>query len=80
MTGTEYMMECMTKDLVLLLMERRHIDMETALETLYTSDTFAKLKDSRTGLYFQSPLYVYDLGNRDGGHGMSERRADMSQR
>ena len=48
MTGTEYMMECMTKDLVLLLMERRHIDMETALETLYTSDTFAKLKDSRT--------------------------------
>ena len=61
MTGTEYMMECMTKDLVLLLMERRHIDMETALETLYTSDTFAKLKDSRSGLYFQSPLYVYDF-------------------
>ena len=55
------MMECMTKDLVLLLMERRHIDMETALETLYTSDSFAKLQDSRTGLYFQSPLYVYDF-------------------
>ena len=61
MTGTEYMKECLTKDLVLLLMERRHMDMETALDTLYTSDTFAKLNDSRTGLYFQSPLYVYDF-------------------
>lgn len=61
MTGTEYMKECLTKDLVLLLMERLHMDMETALDTLYTSDTFAKLNDSRTGLYFQSPFYVYDF-------------------
>lgn len=34
---------------------------ERALDTLYTSDTYTKLKDKRTGLYFQSPLYVYDF-------------------
>lgn len=61
MNDQEFMMECMAKDLVLLLMERRNMDLETAMNALYTSDTFAKLKDSRTGLYFQSPLYVYDF-------------------
>ncbi len=61
MTGSEYMMECLVKDLTLLLMERRNMDLETALNTLYTSDTFSKLKDKRTGLYFQSPGYVYDF-------------------
>ncbi|MCF2736449.1 Uncharacterised protein [uncultured Bacteroides sp.] len=61
MTDIEYMTECMTKDLILLLMERRNMDLETALDTIYTSDTFQKLKDSKTGLYFQSPLYVYDF-------------------
>lgn len=61
MSETEYMMECMIKDLVLLLMERRKMDLETALETVYNSDTLAKLKDEHAGLYFQSPLYVYDF-------------------
>ena len=28
MTDVEYMIECMTKDLVILLMERRHMDIE----------------------------------------------------
>lgn len=61
MTGTEYMKECLTKDLVLLLMERRHMDMETALDTLYTSDTFAKLNDSRTGLYFSTSMIFWSM-------------------
>lgn len=51
----------MSKDLVLLLMEDFELDMKTALRTLYTSDTYAKLQDTRTGLYFQSPRYVYDF-------------------
>ena len=33
MTDIEYMTECMTKDLILLLMERRNMDLETALRT-----------------------------------------------
>jgi hypothetical protein len=37
------------------------MDIKTALNTLYNSDTYTKLKDVRTGLYFQSPLYVYDF-------------------
>lgn len=61
MKEAEYLIECMTKDLVLLLIERRGMDMKTALRTLYTSDTYDKLTDTRTGLYYQSPGYVYDF-------------------
>lgn len=61
MSDAEYLIECMSKDLVLLLMEDFEFDMKTALRTLYTSDTYAKLQDTRTGLYFQSPRYVYDF-------------------
>ncbi|MCA6009141.1 hypothetical protein [Bacteroides thetaiotaomicron] len=61
MRDADYLIECMSKDLVLLLMEDFELDMKTALRTLYTSDTYAKLQDTRTGLYFQSPRYVYDF-------------------
>lgn len=61
MSNAEYLIECMSKDLVLLLMEDFEIDMKTALRTLYTSDTYTKLQDTKTGLYFQSPRYVYDF-------------------
>jgi hypothetical protein len=61
MNDTEYLIETSTKDLVLLLMEQQHMDMETALRTLYNSTTYHKLTDPRTGLYFQSPRYVYDF-------------------
>ena len=61
MRDADYLIECMSKGLVLLLMEDFELDMKTALRTLYTSDTYAKLQDTRTGLYFQSPRYVYDF-------------------
>lgn len=36
---------------------------ENALSSLYDSDTYAALKSPETGLYSQSPLYVYDYLN-----------------
>ncbi len=53
------MIEAMTKDLVLLLMQKHSMDEDTALRTLHNSDTFAKLEDLKTHLYYQSSLYVY---------------------
>lgn len=61
MNDINYLIEQMSKDLVLLLMEDFKIDMKVALHTLYTSDTYAKLQDIKTGLYFQSSRYVYDF-------------------
>ncbi len=51
----------MTRDLTVLLMERRHITLPDALDTIYNSETYEKLSDPRSGLYFQAPGYVYDF-------------------
>ena len=32
-----------------------------AIEVLYTSETFNRLQDDATGLYYQSPGYVYSF-------------------
>ena len=57
----EYMVEIIVKDLTLLLMERHGMDTEIALRTIYNSDTYAKLEDVKTHLYYQSSLYIYDF-------------------
>ncbi len=61
MSEIDYMNECMARDLVTMLVEHMGMTLQEALDCLYNSDTYAKLKDTRTGLYFQSPVYVYDI-------------------
>ena len=57
----QMMQEDMYAELAQLLMERWHYPMNKALETLYNSDTFARLQDKAAGLYYQSPGYVYSF-------------------
>lgn len=54
----EYMKEGLVKDITLLLINEHKMEMEEALDALYNSETYAKLNDSSTGLYYQSPRYV----------------------
>lgn len=61
MTDIDYMMEHVAADLIVLLMEKCELTFAEAVDTLYTSDTYAKLCDKATGLYFQSPKYVYSF-------------------
>lgn len=43
------------------LMEDYHYSWPEALDALYTSETFERLQDNETGLYYQSPGYVYSF-------------------
>ena len=61
MSNIEYINECMTRDLAVMLVEDYQISIPEALDILYNSETYEKLQDTRTGLYFQSPVYVYDF-------------------
>jgi len=61
MSDIEYMNECMARDLAVMLVEDYHISIPEALDIFYNSETYEKLQDARTGLYFQSPVYVYDF-------------------
>ena len=54
------MIEEISKDIVLLLMEEQGMSLEEAMRTLYTSDTYDRLSNTRTGLYTQSTAYVYE--------------------
>lgn len=57
----QFLVDSITTELIVLLMQDLACSMEEAIEKVYTSDTYAKLIDIRTGLYCQSPLYVYDF-------------------
>ena len=43
------------------LVDDYHYDPQQAIDVLYTSETFERLQDNATGLYYQSPGYVYSF-------------------
>ena len=43
------------------LMDDYHYTPDEALDALYTSETFERLQDDATGLYYQSTGYVYSF-------------------
>lgn len=63
MTDTDfnYMKEALVTDLVELLAKDFDMTITAALDTLYGSETYIKLCNPNTGLYFQSTLYVYSF-------------------
>lgn len=59
MNDFDYMVEHIAANLIAMLVEERGMSFNEAVDTLYTSDTYSKLKNAETGLYFQSSKYVY---------------------
>ena len=57
----EFMVDIMIRELIRLLMERQDVDMKTAFDLFYNSDTYSALNRPQSGLYFQSPKYVYSI-------------------
>lgn len=57
----DFMVDVMTRDLIALLMERLNLSMKSAFDIFYNSDTYAALNRPQTGLFFQSPKYVYSI-------------------
>ena len=62
MNEIEQMKLDMVKHLALRLMDDDpQITMEQALATVINSETYQRLQDDATGLYYQSPGYVYSF-------------------
>lgn len=52
----------MVKNLAMLLIEQNNgMSMNEALSTVFNSDTYRKVTDEKTGLYHQSPRYVFSF-------------------
>lgn len=61
MSEFEYMNECTARDVITMLVEKRNLTIAEAMNLFYTSKTFENLNNPETGLYFQSPVYIYDI-------------------
>jgi hypothetical protein len=48
-------------DIIRLIAEKYAVTERAALDMFYTSATAASLGDDETGLYGQSPLYIFSL-------------------
>ena len=44
---------------MMLLEHNEEMSMEQALSIVFNSDTYQKMMDDRTRLYYQSPMYVF---------------------
>lgn len=51
----------LASELAGFLVDDYHYTPEKAIDVLYTSETFERLQDNATGLYYQSPGYVYSF-------------------
>lgn len=62
MSVEEQMKLDMTKNLTVLLMkENPDLTMEQALSTILNSDTYQRILNEKTHLFYQSPRYVYSF-------------------
>lgn len=66
MSKETYMIESLTRDLIVRLMEEKGLSMREAMDFVYTSKTYKSLCNPETGLYFQSSAYVYDELEHEG--------------
>ena len=55
----QYMKKHLITELVSVIVEQEHLTTEEALKKIYTSKLFKKINNPYSGLFFQSPRYVY---------------------
>ena len=56
----QFLIETLCEDLVPMIMEEYNLSDKEAIDKLYKSNTFSKIEDPDTGLYYQSPVYVFE--------------------
>ena len=56
----EYLISHIVDKMANYLIEDFHLDIPSALNVIYTSDTYRILSDTENDLYSQSPSYVYE--------------------
>ena len=57
----QFLIETLCEDLIPMIMEEYSLTDREAIDKLYKSNTFAKIEDPQTGLYYQGALYVFDF-------------------
>ena len=61
MCKKDQLLEYSIQDIVDMISTDQNIEYDEAMNKFYNSEVFEKLVDKETGLYLESPEYVYDL-------------------
>lgn len=57
----QFLIECLTEDLIAMLMDKYGVSLDEAADQLYNSRTYSLLENEDSGLYYQSAVYVFDM-------------------
>lgn len=57
----QFQIECLSTELVEMLMQKYGWDMRKSLDELYSSETYRRLCDPECGLYSESAVYVFSF-------------------
>ena len=57
----QFQIECLTNELIVMLMNDEGMKMEQAMAAVYGSNTYKKVERTNTGLYYQGAVYVMDM-------------------
>ena len=57
----QFLIECLTEDLIAMLMDAYGLSLDEAADQLYNSRTYSLLENEESGLYYQSAVYVFDM-------------------
>lgn len=58
---TKFLLDTLTKNLILKVVEYLGCSMKEAMDIVYNSQLYEKIIDTETGLYFQSAGYNFEL-------------------
>ncbi len=61
MSDKEFLIEVNIQDVLKYIITDFGISITEAMRRFYVSEVFAKLQNTDTGLYLESPAYIYDL-------------------
>ena len=61
MSDRKFLIEVNIQDVLKYIITDFDISITEAMRRFYVSEVFAKLQNTDTGLYLESPAYIYDL-------------------
>ena len=70
MCKKDQLLEYSIQDIIDMISTDQSIEYDEAMNKFYNSEVFEKLIDKETGLYLESPEYVYDLFKDEVNYGL----------
>lgn len=69
MSDKDFLIEANIQDIIKYIMTDLGVSIKEAMRRFYMSEIFEKLQDIKTGLYLESPAYIYELYKNEAKNG-----------